>query len=219
MLRFDCVEACEAPYRHWIVENVAPSALACTAIADVPGDDWPHWVRYRNDCEAKRTSRDLDRLPVAICDLVHMLNHPACVESLSRLTGIEGLTADPTLHGAGLHITDAGGHLNCHLDYARHPELPLERRLSLVLFLNDSWSEEEGGAFELYDDGARNVMKRVWPDFNTAIIFENGDASYHGTQAVSSLAPPRVTVTSYYLAPPRPGCNRRRALFVPARGT
>lgn len=228
------VEEFKEPYRHWVIEDFSPPHLIPKSL-DVP---YLPWVIYDNDCErAKRTCNDISKMSLEYRALLDYLN---CKETVKRLGDLVSsvfnvipsqgsslvgdprlasitVAADSLLYGAGLHVTDPGGWLNCHLDYALHPSLPLERRLSLILFLTPQWREEWGGAFELYDDSARKVVKRVYPHPNRAVIFENGDISYHGTEKTSLDAPPRLTATCYYLAPPRPHCVRKRALFCPSR--
>jgi Rps23 Pro-64 3,4-dihydroxylase Tpa1-like proline 4-hydroxylase len=211
------VEEYREPYRHWVVQDPVPRTLAHAALAQalLPGRDW---VYYDNDCERhKRTSRDLGLETSALPQLFELLTRPEWLTRLEHLTGIQGLQADITLHGAGLHVTDPGGGLQPHLDYALHPTLRLERRVNLILFLNDNWREEWGGAFELWDDAARQVVKCIQPSFNRAILWPPGDVEFHGTQTTTAAAPPRITVALYYLAAPRPGCTRKRALFVPPR--
>ncbi len=207
------------PFRHWLLEDLVVPSLAERAAASIPPRQWPGWVHYDNDCEkGKRTTRDLSGLGDCWQDLFGLLASEAMVGTLEDLTGIAGLRADPKLHGAGLHVTDPGGWLQPHLDYAAHPLYHLERRLSLIVFLNRIWDRSWGGAVELYPPEVVSPSVRQYPLFRGALLFENSDVSYHGTQRVSpEAAEPRATAAFYYLAPPRPGCVRRRALFVPRR--
>lgn len=214
------VEAFDYPFQNWVVSDLFREPTVHAAHDSLPPPEWPGWVRYANDCERKRTTRDLDGIGEPARLILARLVSGPFVKWLGDLTGIQGLQADPVLHGAGVHVMDPGDHLNCHLDYACHPTLPLERRLSLILFLNPVWHEWWGGAFQMYDAAARDVVNRAsgYPVPGWAYVFENSDVSYHGTERVAADAPPRVTAACYYLAPPRPGCVRRRALFVPNRG-
>ncbi len=205
------VESHPFPYRHWIVSDVLADPWA--AAAAVPAPDWPNWIRYSNDCEkGKRTTRELSD---GMRPVVELLLSPDWLGELRELTGVH-LRADPTFYGGGIHVTDPGGWLQPHLDFALH-ESGLERRINLVLFLNAVWKEEWGGAFELWDGSARQCVKRVFPSFNTALIWESSDTAYHATQRTTANALPRLTFAAYYLAQPRSGTTRRRALFVPNR--
>lgn len=225
------VETFAAPFRHWLIEGLLAPALLTEAHKTLPGPEWSRWVHYDNDCERrKRTARALD-FNMPYCPpgspqvlLLDELQREQFAHTLAVLTDVPQLQTDPEMHGGGIHITDPGGSLSCHLDYALHPTLALERRINLVLFLNPEWREEWGGAFEMYDDAARECVKRIYPAFNRAVVWEAGDLAYHGTGHVepyndsrAANNPPRVTAAVYFLAPPRPHCVRRRALFVPRR--
>lgn len=224
-MRFNKVEEWQFPWVHWVVRPgewpVLSDELVRGAYNEVPAKDWPNWsASYDNDCErGKRTTSKVADVGPLTDSLFRLLNHVDFVRCLAELTGIPGLQADPLLHGAGLHVTEPGGHLSPHLDYALHPKLGLERRLNLVLFLNPEWRVEWGGAFELWDDEARKVESQIVPEAGKMVIWVPGDEAYHATQKVADDCPhPRATCAVYYLSDPRAGAKRKRALFVPNRG-
>ena len=217
------VKAFQEPYRHWILTDAVSTDLLGWA-PPPPGD--LGWVWYNNDCEyRKRTRRPAaDEASTPLFD--HLMSADFIGALKMAIGGSDALLSPPfirpdhTLYGAGIHVTDPGGWLQPHVDFAINPaDLPQawERRFSLILFINAGWREEWGGGFELWDDAARAVVKRIFPAFNTAVVFENGDAAFHGTQQTTDDAPPRITAACYYLCPPRPGACRKRALFVPRR--
>lgn len=227
------VEAFTDPFKHWIAEPLLPGwdKDLLTAYTQTPPATWDGWeAHYDNDCErGKRTTRAGASISAEWDRLFAKLLSPEFVAWLAGLTGVPDLRIDPELYGAGIHVTEPGGHLACHLDYSRHSTLDLERRINLVLFLNPRWREEWGGAFELWDDSARNCVKRIYPAFGRAVVWEASDLAYHGTQKVEKAwmcakgngcgpVPSRTTAAVYYLASPRPNCTRKRALFVPSRG-
>ncbi len=119
------------------------------------------------------------------------------------------------MHGAGIHVTSPSGYLNSHIDYALHPNGRAERRLNLVLFL-DEWKDSWGGAYELYDDSGTDVLSRIYPKKGSIVIWEPTDTAFHGTQRVTGEKD-RRTAAVYYLSPVREGVTRKRALFVPRR--
>lgn len=206
-----------------VIPDAFDPALVSAAYHAVPPTTWAHWVHYDNDCERyKRTCNATAFLPEPITQLIHAMNDTAWIDRCRERLGIaDALGRDPLLHGAGLHVTGAGGWLQPHLDYALHPRIPnAERRLNCVLFLNPEWPTSWGGAFELYDDAGQEVIARVAPKSNTAVIWEPTDTAYHGTQAVTCPGKrERVTIAVYYLGPVRPYTTRKRALFVPKRAS
>ncbi len=206
------------PFRHWVIDGLTPALLLRQCVAEIPSAAWPKWVVYANESECKRTTRDLDRLGPATVEVFRQLQTRRVVDIFGDWLAAN-LEPDPMLHGGGIHVVDPGGWLRPHLDYQLHPfaRPPMQRFLSLVLFLNDDWREEWGGALEFYDDMGREAVTRIYPQFGRAVAWLNTDAAYHGTQQTARRAAPRLTAAVYYLTPAGPGVNRKRALYVPRR--
>jgi Rps23 Pro-64 3,4-dihydroxylase Tpa1-like proline 4-hydroxylase len=108
------------------------------------------------------------------------LNSRAFLGFLSELTGIKGLIADPYHAGAGLHETKRGGYLGIHADFPRHEEMRVNRRLNLLIYLNEDWQDDYGGALELWDKRMRAARQRVLPVFGRAVIFSTDKDTFHG---------------------------------------
>jgi Rps23 Pro-64 3,4-dihydroxylase Tpa1-like proline 4-hydroxylase len=109
------------------------------------------------------------------------LNSAAFLQFLQILTGIkEPLIGDPYLAGGGMHEIKKGGFLKVHADFNKHPELKLDRRINVLVYLNKDWKEEYGGYFELWDKSMSNCEKKIAPIFNKMVIFSTTDYSYHG---------------------------------------
>jgi len=100
---------------------------------------------------------------------------------LSELTGIEGLIADEGMEGGGLHQSLRGGYLNVHADFTVHPLHPTwRRRVNLLLYLNERWPPEYGGALELWSKDMRRCVSKIEPLGNRAVIFNTESDSFHG---------------------------------------
>lgn len=206
----------DTPFRHWVFDNEI-SELSPVELTSLPDVNWDGWVHYNNDCEnGKRTCNWLPALPDFYRHRVEFLLSSSWVEKLRTLSGVEKLDVDLTQWGGGLHVTNPGGWLNCHLDWALR-NTGVERRVNAIAFLNPCWEKRWGGEFQIWDSSARNVVCEFLPCPGRVIVWESSDLAYHGTAKVSSDAPPRVTAAAWYLAPARPGCTRKRALFVPRR--
>jgi hypothetical protein len=208
----DALTHSDTPFPYWVIDRwcrpVSYEAL--------PGIFWEEWeVGYSNDCErGKRTTRTI---PDGFEKVFGRLRSPDTVARWAGLTGIPDLVDDPNMHGGGLHVMPAGGWLQGHVDYARHPKLPdMERRLNLIAFLHPEWRPAWGGRLLLMDAVGRTVAA-IDPLPGRLVAFETGDTSYHGVQRVAADAPPRVSAAVYYLAPLRPNVVRQRALFFPNR--
>lgn len=212
------IEQGTEPFRWWRLDELVEREQLRTAAANVPPANWVNWVKYSNDIEhGKRTTRELDNQHYALTSLSSSLNSVRRACEFGELAGVGKCIPDNDLHGAGLHITDPGGWLQVHVDYELHPRFKgWERRLNLIVWLNEHWNWRWGGALILCDPLGQS-QRVFYPKLGDAILFEGGAASYHGAMQTSFDAESRMTLALYYLAEARPGASRRRALFLPNR--
>lgn len=113
--------------------------------------------------------------------LMHFLNSEPFLNFLQILTGIEEpLISDPYFFGGGQHEIKRGGLLKVHADFNKHPQLKLDRRINVLVYLNKDWQEEYGGNFELWDRNMQKCETKILPIFNRMAIFSTTDFSYHG---------------------------------------
>lgn len=130
---------------------------------------WPNeWLKEDGSFNRKWSRSTLPPAAQAVADQV-------TPEWVSELTGIPDLIADPELFGAGLHCIPAGGFLKMHVDFNRHPN-GWHRRVNVLIYLNEVWLSEWGGALQL---GIGGVVKYM-PKGGRAVIFETTDDSWHG---------------------------------------
>jgi hypothetical protein len=136
------------------------------------------------------------------------------IKFLEDLTGIEGLVFDPHFVEGGFHRVGNGGYLGIHADFSHHPHLGLERRVNLLLYLNESWDDSWGGHLKLYDQELNPVVS-VSPVMNRCIIFSTSDVSYHGHPEPMNLPKDayRKSLALYYYALPRVERDKKRIVF------
>jgi hypothetical protein len=160
------------------------------------------WNRYWNPIEKKYTLNTFTSRPHTT-NVFAALQSDAFVQRIAALTGIPMLQSDPHLHGAGLHYHPRGGKLDMHLDYSIHPITGLERRVNLIVYLNDTWDAAWGGALELWDREFTHCVTSIPPLRNRAVLFRTSDISYHGlphpVQCPEGLG--RQSLAVYYVAP------------------
>ncbi len=99
---------------------------------------------------------------------------------LETLTGIPDLIPDALNHGGGIHLNRTGALLKIHADFNRHPQWHLDRRLNLLLYLNESWLDSYGGALELWNKDMSQCASKIWPIAGRCVIFSTSSTSYHG---------------------------------------
>lgn len=128
------------------------------------------------------------------------LNSRAFLAFLEEMTGIDGLISDPYYVGGGLHETKRGGHLGVHADFNIHKEMNVERRLNLILYLNEDWPAEYGGDLELWDRDMKACEVKVAPLLGRAVVFATNLDSFHGHPDPLSCPPERSrrSIATYY---------------------
>lgn len=151
------------------------------------------------------------------------LNSCAFLGFLSELTGIKDLISDAYFCGAGLHETLHGGHLGVHADFNKHGTMGVERRLNLLIYLNEDWDESYGGALELWDAKMRGCEVKIAPVMSRAVIFRTDLQSFHGHPDPLSCPPDRSrrSLATYYYSMPQDGRQGvdRTTNFRPRPGT
>ena len=92
-----------------------------------------------------------------------------------------------------------------HLDYSIHPLSNKERRLNLILYLNEHWEESYNGGLELWDEAYTHRCETILPSFNRAVLFQTSDISYHGlpTPITCPTDTGRKSLAIYYVSNPR----------------
>lgn len=104
-----------------------------------------------------------------------------------------------------MHQILRGGFLDVHVDFNRHPETKLHRRLNLLLYVNKDWKPEYEGYLELWDMKAKRRVENIAPSFNRAVLFETSEVSFHGHPRPLNC-PPEITRKSlavYYFTQTR----------------
>lgn len=168
------------PYPHTVIHNFFTEEAfqsICNEFGNPETD--ASWIRYWNPIEKKYALNVFATKPF-VSYVFQELQCNNFVEKLQQLTNIRNLQNDTYMHGAGLHYHPRGGKLDMHLDYSIHPITKLERKLNLVVYLNNEWKEEWGGTLQLWDKDFTHCVKKVFPYRNTAILFQTSDISYHG---------------------------------------
>ena len=196
------------PFPHAVIDGLFPEQDLQEVRCLFPGPDEIEWVRFASSEERKLGfhHRSLYALPHPIRDFLFWMNSPPVLEFLEQLTGIAGLIPDPYFGGGGLHQTLPGGFLQIHADFNVHPLLRLDRRLNVLVFLNESWPEEYGGELELWDAEMRSCRRRILPIWNRTVIFSTTDSSYHGHPKPLSCPADRTrkSLSFYYYTNGRP---------------
>jgi hypothetical protein len=171
--------------------------------------------------EAARLGRHFDRVnetgkvqvtdsflfPPHVRELHQAISSPEFLATLSAITGVAKLVADPKLHGGGMHVTKRAGRLDVHVDFNWLEDQDLYRRFNILVYLNPEWDPSWGGGLELWDRDASRREFYCVPKLNRCLVFETTKTSFHGVEKVSCPAEhQRQSFAAYYYTKePPPG--------------
>jgi len=207
----------DAPFPYIIVDGFIKQNY-CDELVYAVEEARGKWVHYSNDFEKKRALNEFER-GGKLWKLFHYFQSGYFIKQIQDIVGLNHLIPDPQLHGSGIHVTDPGGYLGRHVDYAIHPKFYKERRLNLILFLSN-WNQGDGGELELYDN--KELFSLIDPIPGRMILWEPTECQgeplrFHGTRENTGCTS-RITACVYYLSELRPGTpSRYEALFAPNR--
>ena len=175
------------PFPHIVIDDFLPPSLLNGVIDDFRNYSNWGWDNsdYSKGHQVKKFfspwNNDGDTtLPINTKLILNYFNSPDVISMLEKLTGIDGLIADPTLLGAGMHKIDSGGKLSIHADSRKHAVTGNYRRINLLVYLNKDWNKEWGGSLQLWDKDITTMIQDIQPLFNRVVIFNTGADTYHG---------------------------------------
>jgi Rps23 Pro-64 3,4-dihydroxylase Tpa1-like proline 4-hydroxylase len=190
------------PFPFICIDDFLDPSLAEAAAASYPTFEGAQkmglefkWVNEQRKVQITDTSK----FPEPVRTINEALASQDFLETLSYVTGIPKLLADPELTGGGMHITGAGGRLDVHVDFNYIKERKLHRRLNILVYLNRAWEQSWGGQIELWDREVKTCGQSFNPAFNRCLIFETSETSYHGVRPLT--CPPevaRISFAGYY---------------------
>jgi hypothetical protein len=197
---------CNTPYPHIVIDNFLPPEVTEMVLREFPDPKQVKWDEFSDKNQVKLAFDIAERLPPPIRQVLYFFNSRPMLQFLEELSGIQGLIPDPYFIGGGLHQIKPGGFLEVHADFNRHNKLKLDRRLNLLLYLNQNWKEEYGGHFELWNQDMSASVRQILPLFNRCAIFSTTSTSYHGHPNPLACPPNRTrkSMAIYYYSNGRP---------------
>lgn len=140
-----------------------------------------------------------EKFPEPIKRLSALLASTEFIGAIETLSGIDNLIWDPSFTGGGMHLTNSSGLLDVHVDFNFEEKLNLYRRINILIYLNEEWSESWGGNVELWDKHVKKLGQTFQPIANRCVIFTTSDFSYHGvTPVCSPEGVSRSSFAAYY---------------------
>ena len=197
------------PFPHIVLDDFLDRALLMRVLADFPSNEGRAFFD-RGQERLKFQFPPYEVSSALVRNLFAELNGRAFLAFLEEMTGIKGLIPDPYFEGGGLHETKPGGHLGVHADFNVHERLGLERRLNLLIYLNEDWNDAYGGQLELWSKDMSACEVKVKPVFARAVIFNTALDSFHGHPDPLNCPPERTrrSIATYYYTAAEGGIAR-----------
>ncbi|MBV8731939.1 MAG: 2OG-Fe(II) oxygenase [Acidobacteriia bacterium] len=195
-----------SPFPSIYFDNFLPVEVVDAVLRDFPEPKRLSWTEFADKNQSKLAFDLAEKLPSSIREVLFFLNSRPMLQFLEELTGIKDIIPDPYFVGGGLHQIERGGYLEVHADFNRHQKLKLDRRLNLLLYLNQDWKEEYGGHFELWNREMTASVTKILPVFNRCAVFTTSSFSYHGHPTPLACPPGRTrkSLATYYYSNGRP---------------
>ena len=168
------------PFPHVVIDGVFPGDLLHNVVREIEALEMHQSERMFYGSEKKFTTNNLWRMGPTTRSLLLALNSSVFCRFIESLTGYEGIISDPYLDGGGIHEIKNDGFLKVHSDFNWSKKLRLDRRVNLLLFLNEYWNAQWRGNLELWNRDMTEKIVDVAPKFNTMVIFSTNDISFHG---------------------------------------
>ena len=194
------------PYPNACFDDFFDPAILQTVLQEFPDMSRKTDSHFNDLNQNKLASRGEGRFGPVTREFMRYLNSQPFLEFLSVLTGIKDLIPDPFFVGGGCHQIRPGGMLKLHADFNKHPNNRLDRRLNVLIYLNQGWEESYGGHFQLWDKDMTRCARKVLPVFNRMALFSTTSVSYHGHPDPLTCPPDRSrkSLALYYYTNGRP---------------
>lgn len=186
--RFRALYQSATPFRHLTIDGFFRQEFAACLLAEFPPFEERLALNENGQVGGKCTHENLQALGGAWLELDRLIRSEEFLGWLEAATGIPDLLYDPHYFGGGTHENRHGQDLDPHVDFDRHPLTGWHRRLNLIVYLNEDWRPEWGGAIEFHKDprlpSDQNEIRLVEPLMNRAVLFETTHWSWHGFERV-----------------------------------
>jgi len=203
-----------SPCKHLVLENFFSEEIALDLFNHFPSIDQLN-VKRKSLNEDKSEDYHFERWHPSFSKVREAVASKEWSDQLERITGIQGLHTTTDALGSGVHQGKNGSYVDVHIDVNMNAKLGLWRRLNLLVYLNKNWQPEYGGDLELWNKEMTELVTKVPPTFNTAVIFYTDDNSPHGYGKINiPEGESRKSFYTYFYTKPEDGVSYRDSKFV-----
>ncbi len=183
------------PFKYVIIDNLLDEGFAKRLSMQFPSIDRMK-TKYNGINERKAEHSGKEFLTPPFNKLKEILFSKEFLYFIEQVSTIKNLIVLDDRFGYGLHQGGNGSFLDIHIDYNLHPFKKKQRRLNLLIFLNEQWEENWGGMLQFWDSNVTKCITSIEPKFNRCIIFECNDISFHGYNKIHCQE--SITRKSFY---------------------
>ena len=213
----------DKPFRYVVIDDFFDAHFANHLSFIYPNIDDNKWYKFREEIDGIKNVLEqgmygiskVEDMPELWLDVFKYLNHKSFIQFLTEVTGINNILPDTYNdigQWTGLRMMDKGSYQIIHSDARLHPHLNMEKKLTIVGYLNDKWVEEDSGYLELWNNDMTECVEKIEPKHNRIVLFENTETSYHGVPEVNNY---RKSFLMSYLSDTKDFKETRpKALFV-----
>jgi len=195
-----------SPFPHIYFDDFFPKDFLAKVSEEFPEANSETWQKFDGKAEKKLASQGDADIGPYVRALISVMNSGMFIEFIEKLTGISGLLPDPHLTGGGMHQIMHGGKLSLHIDFNKYQRKHLERRLNILVYLNENWEESYGGYLEFWNEDVTKAEVKILPIFNRVALFSTTETSWHGHPDPLTCPDNRTrrSVALYYYTVKRP---------------
>jgi Rps23 Pro-64 3,4-dihydroxylase Tpa1-like proline 4-hydroxylase len=169
------------PFEHMVMDGFLPDELIARVRRDFPAEKLASDVVFEIGYAGHHKRQILPlECNASAREFFAFMNSAPVLQFLEGLTGIDALLPDPYFEGGGFHEISYGGKLGVHADFRINEQLHVQRRLNLLIYLNEDWNDEWHGQLELWDKTMSECRAKVSPLWNRCVVFSTDADTWHG---------------------------------------
>ena len=184
-------------FKYYVISDLLPLKLANEIADKFPSEEN---LRKRDTLrEYKRVGVDFEIYDPIMESITFAFHDSQVVNSIEKLTGFKKMIPDKHLYAGGLSSMSKNSFLNPHLDNSHNDDKTLYRALNLLYYVSKDWKIDYGGNLILFPNGMKSSSKTIHSKFNTLVLMETNNQSYHGVSKVINKSPRRC-ISKYYFS-------------------
>jgi Rps23 Pro-64 3,4-dihydroxylase Tpa1-like proline 4-hydroxylase len=174
------------PFSHVVIDSFCDPAALQRLVSKIPDPRKANINKSRDYVFAKNkfeksSFRDISSEFAEICDDFLSKRFESF---LRKVTGDE-IFIDESFHGGGIHQGGKSSFLDMHADFNFHPlHSNWFRSINILLYLNDGWKPEFGGALKLRHSDT-DERAEIEPVFNRCVIMKTREFTLHGYDPIA----------------------------------